>query len=242
MAIVAGAWLSFPGLLPNISGDTKQILLWADNSLCIVFSIDFIAKMVSRKGERARYFFKDWGWADLVSSIPTFVVESLVGNEISAHRLVRVLRVIRIIRGIKEFRTLHLIFAEKKISGIFFGLCVLTFALVFVGAMSVLWFEKGGEDSHIKTAADAVWWAVVTITTVGYGDFFPSTFGGRMVAGILMLVGIGLFGSLTAWIATTFVPKSEDTDEKQISTRMDNMESDIRQIRKLLEEQKGHSS
>jgi voltage-gated potassium channel len=90
---------------------------------------------------------------------------------------------------------------------------------VFLGAWLVQLFEEGqphGGSGNIHTYPDALWWAIVTVTTVGYGDFFPKTAGGRVVACILMLVGIGLIGVLTATVASVFIKEHTDANKEEV--------------------------
>jgi voltage-gated potassium channel len=86
---------------------------------------------------------------------------------------------------------------------------------LFLGAWLVLLFEENAKGSNIHTYPDAVWWAIVTVTTVGYGDRYPVTAGGRIVAAILMLVGIGLIGVLTATVASVFIKEHTDANRKE---------------------------
>ena len=88
--------------------------------------------------------------------------------------------------------------------------------LLFLGAWVVLLSENHASGSNIHSYPDALWWAVVTVTTVGYGDRFPVTGGGRTIAVILMLVGIGLIGVLTATVASFFVQEHTDANKEQL--------------------------
>jgi voltage-gated potassium channel len=85
--------------------------------------------------------------------------------------------------------------------------------LVFVGALAVLDVEQSSPDAKIITFGDALWWAMTTITTVGYGDMYPVTPIGRMVAAALMMSGIAVLGVVTASIASWLVQRVEDTAE-----------------------------
>src|SRR5581483_7844407 len=88
--------------------------------------------------------------------------------------------------------------------------------LLFLGAWLVLLFDNGAKGSNIHSYPDALWWAVVTVTTVGYGDRFPVSAGGRVVAVILMMVGIGLIGTLTATVASFFMQEHTDANKEQL--------------------------
>jgi voltage-gated potassium channel len=95
--------------------------------------------------------------------------------------------------------------------------------LLFLGAWLVLLFEKNAVGSNIHSYHDALWWAVVTVTTVGYGDRFPVTEGGRAVAVVLMLVGIGLIGVLTATVASFFVAEHTDANKDQLKAAHEDL-------------------
>ena len=86
---------------------------------------------------------------------------------------------------------------------------LVSIVLLTIGSISILLFE-GGEGSNIKSGGDALWWAFVTITTVGYGDYYPVTAAGRVVAAILMIGGIGMFGAYTGYMANLFLAKKDD--------------------------------
>jgi voltage-gated potassium channel len=87
---------------------------------------------------------------------------------------------------------------------------------LFLGAWLVLLFEENAKTSNIHSYADALWWAIVTVTTVGYGDRFPVTAGGRVVSVVLMLIGIGLIGVLTATVASVFIQEKTEANHAEI--------------------------
>jgi voltage-gated potassium channel len=95
--------------------------------------------------------------------------------------------------------------------------------MVFLGAWLTLLFEENSPESNIHTYPNALWWAIVTVTTVGYGDRFPSTPGGRLVAVVLMLVGIGIIGVLTATVASLFIKEHTDANKDAIRAGHENL-------------------
>jgi voltage-gated potassium channel len=110
--------------------------------------------------------------------------------------------------------------AELRIESILkhhslFRVLIAVVATLFIGAWLVLLFEEKTKGSNIHDYPDALWWAIVTVTTVGYGDRFPVTEGGRVVAVILMLVGIGLIGVLTATVASVFIKEHTDANKEE---------------------------
>jgi voltage-gated potassium channel len=105
------------------------------------------------------------------------------------------------------------LFANKA-KGTFYSATVLAVLLIIFSAIAILQVEND-PNSNIKTAEDAIWWAYVTITTVGYGDKFPVTTEGRIIAAMLMTAGVGLFGTFTAYVASWFVKDKKEEREQQ---------------------------
>lgn len=98
-------------------------------------------------------------------------------------------------------------------------------AMVFVCAGLVLVFERNAHGSNIHNFPDALWWAIVTVTTIGYGDHFPVTEQGRAVAVVMLLVGIGLIGVLTATVASFFVTQNADKERNDLVERLERIEA-----------------
>lgn len=148
-----------------------------------------------------------WGWIDLVSSIP--MVDFLRAGRIL--RLVRILRIIRAFRSLAQL--VHHIFRNRA-QGALTSVVITALLLVIFSAIAILQVETD-PDSNIKTAEDALWWAYVTITTVGYGDKYPVTTEGRILAVLLMTAGVGTFGTFTAYTASWFSSgqKKDDSGE-----------------------------
>lgn len=102
--------------------------------------------------------------------------------------------------------------------------------LVFVGALAVLDVEQNAPDAKILTFGDAAWWAITTITTVGYGDLFPVTPIGRMVAAALMMSGIAVLGVVTASIASWLVQRVEENTEATVESAELPIRTDVREL------------
>jgi voltage-gated potassium channel len=97
-----------------------------------------------------------------------------------------------------------------------FRVLIAAAATLMLGAWLVLLLEEHAKGSNIHSYPDALWWAIVTVTTVGYGDRYPVTSGARVVAGVLMMVGIGLIGVLTATVASLFIKEHTDANKQEL--------------------------
>jgi voltage-gated potassium channel len=104
------------------------------------------------------------------------------------------------------------IFANK-VHGAFASISTIAILLVIFSALAILQVETD-PNSNIKTAEDAIWWSYVTVTTVGYGDKFPVTTEGRIIASILMTAGVGLFGTFTAFVSSWFLAEKKEEESE----------------------------
>jgi voltage-gated potassium channel len=107
--------------------------------------------------------------------------------------------------------------------------------VVIGAAATVLDAERGAPESNITTFPDALWWAATTVTTVGYGDRFPVTSEGRLVGVLLMVVGIGVFGSIAAALAGRLI-QSGDADENVANDRIRELEAAVARLSTVLEQ------
>ncbi len=184
----------FAGLLFKLPPEIAHLLGLADNAVCVFFLLEFCVRFY--RAERKLAFLK-WGWIDLVASIP----------QVSWLRAGRTLRLVRLLRILWAFRStkhlLHHLF-RSRVQGTFAAAALVAALMVVFSAIAILQVETR-PDSNIKTAEDALWWAYSTITTVGYGDKYPVTGAGRLIAAALMTVGVGLFGTFTGFLASWFV-------------------------------------
>ena len=185
----------------SLPPETARLLNYIDTSICIFFFIEFSVRFYKAKNKLR---FMRWGWIDLLSSVP------LIGY-LRVGRIFRLIKLLRIIRAFKTTNHFVQHVFVNKTKGALTSASVIAILLVIFSSIAILHVETD-PNSNIKTAEDAIWWAYVTITTVGYGDRFPVTTEGRIVAAILMTAGVGLFGTFTAYMASLFV-----TDKKNVS-------------------------
>jgi len=174
--------------------EIKSLLQIFDFLICAVFFLDFCIQFYQAENKLK---FMKWGWVGLIASIP--MVDFL-----KLGRLVRVIRILRIIKAFKSVKTFMDSFFLNKAKGTMNSVMIIAFMMIIFSSIIILQVEKAPE-SNISTAGDALWWAFVTITTVGYGDLYPVTLEGRLVAVVLMTTGVGLFGTFTAFVASWFV-------------------------------------
>ena len=190
--LTALAVSTFFKLPPEIA----RLLNLLDDSICVFFLLEFCIRLYQAEN---KLNYLRWGWIDLISSIPTFPF-------LRAGRLFRLVRLLRVLRAFRSARSLSQYFFRNKAYGAFTTVSVIAVVMVLFSSIAILQVEHA-PDSNIKTAEDAIWWAWVTVTTVGYGDKYPVTTEGRIIASGLMAVGVGIIGTfsglMAAWFLTT---------------------------------------
>jgi voltage-gated potassium channel len=214
LALCLWALLSLAaGTVLSLDAETLALLEIADNAVCGLFLVDFVLNLYN--APRRWTYMATWGWLDLLSSIPTVGV-------LRWGRAARVFRILRVLRAVKSVRVLGSALVAHRAQSAFLAAVLLTVLLLVFSSLAMLQLEAGG-PGNIRTAQDAMWWAVSTMTTVGYGDTYPTTPEGRLVAVFLMIAGIGVFGTFSGLVASWFLaPKAADT------------ESDLDQIKSAL--------
>jgi voltage-gated potassium channel len=204
------------GLLLPIPQVTRDLLVIYDNLICIVFLLDFAIRL-RRAPSRRGYFFGEKGWLDLLGSIPSlgFFTYTAV---LRLARLSRLARISRLLRG-RGKRDLARDVLENRGRYAAFVTVFSAFLVLVISSILVLQFEQAAADANIHSGGDALWWAVVTITTVGYGDRFPVTAGGRATAFLVMMAGVGIIGALASILASVLLPSPDDDDESDLAIR-----------------------
>jgi voltage-gated potassium channel len=187
----------------DYSGSLVQWQSWLDTSIWILFIIDYIVRLIRTKNRKA--FFKE-NIFDLLAILP-------FNSAFRAFRALRFFKTLKLLKVFKLFKLTKVLAligrlynkAKRflKTNG-FQYMLALALTLILIAGVLMSFFED-------MTIPDAIWWAFVTTTTVGYGDISPASASGRIIACILMITGIGLIGSLTSAITTFFMHPQEET-------------------------------
>jgi voltage-gated potassium channel len=196
-------------LLLPLSPATIEVLTVYDNVVCVVFLADFAMNLI-RSPKKRDYFIGQRGWLDLLGSVPSLGFFRFTAL-LRLARLSRLARIGRLLSG-ENKKTLVKDIVDNRGSYAAFITILSAFTVLVVSSVMVLQFETRSSDSNIRTGGDALWWAFVTITTVGYGDRFPVTMLGRATAVAVMAAGIGIIGALASILASILVPQAEQPE------------------------------
>ena len=180
--------------------DILHVMNWI---LSGVLLIDFAYRFATA-ASRGGYFFRGFGWADLLSSLPFAELKFL--------RIFRLLRVYRLMHDLGGRTVVRSLIRERAgsalLSLLLMGILVLEF-----GSLEMLHLEQDADGANITDASDALWYTIVTISTVGYGDQYPVTNPGRVMGSFIIIVGVGIFGTFTGYLANLFLsPRKADVE------------------------------
>jgi len=212
-------------LLLPIDQDVKNLAYTIDVGITPIFLFDFFRRLFRAPRKRG-YLTEGGGWLDFIGSLP-FPILRLA-------RLYRMWHEYRMLRRL-GMRHLWLTFIKSRAESTLMTLIFLTIVVIEFAGIFILVTEGHDPAANIKTASDALWWAYVTVTTVGYGDKYPVTNSGRIVGVLLMTIGVGLFGVITGYMANVFLQSS--TMEKEESAPPLDLQHTVEAIRQLLLEQ-----
>jgi len=202
-ALVADTFFKLPT-------QVSRLLLLLDDSICFFFLAEFCIRFYQAENKLR---FMRWGWIDVVSSIPAIPF-------LRIGRMVRLIRLFRILRAFRSSKHLIAHLFRNKAHGAFTTISAVAAIMVIFSSIAILQVEQDPK-SNIKTAEDAIWWAWTTITTVGYGDRYPVTTEGRIIASLLMAAGVGLVGTFTGFVASWFLEHHKPVRKRPSGNKTD---------------------
>lgn len=193
-----GGWM---GVMAG--GGGLNWFFWTDVAITVIFAIEYVTKLwlAPRK-----WYFVRHNIIDLLAILPVLRVMR-IGRAVRLLRLFRLLRLVRVGRIVSQ--------KVESVSAEFHNrtgenLVILIYILfsMFFGTIGILIFEKGA-GSGFQTLGDGLWWTIVTLTTVGYGDITPVTTGGKLVATVLMFIGLSFYALLTSVLSSILIERAK---------------------------------
>jgi voltage-gated potassium channel Kch len=210
-------------LVPDPTVDVVVRIM--DGILSLIFLGDFTYRFFTAHS-KPEYFFRQMGWADLLASLP---------GQFKILRIFRILRAGRLLRAYGGKRMVKEFVSNRGGSALLSMIFLMILILEF-GGVALLLVESESPDANIKNAFDVLWYIYVTVTTVGYGDRYPVTNAGRAIGVVIMTIGVGLFGTLTAFLAHTFIMPGDDTSSTpaEPTSTLDELKAQMLELRETL--------
>lgn len=208
LALGLGVLFLIP-VLTEVSSETQSLLNWLGAATWVLFVLEYLLLLYLAPSRRQ--MFLDHPVELLLILLPVF-------------RPLRALPALRVLVGAgAAFRTITKVAHRTGLQ--WFG--VLAVSIIGLGAVTALWFERREAGAEITDLGDAIWWAIVTCTTVGYGDVVPLSPGGRFVAVVLMVLGIGIVSVVTANVASALVEDDTESDLERLEEKLDSLSAKL---------------
>lgn len=183
----------------NLSESTMIILNWIELATVSIFSVEYVLRVWLSK-RKLGYIFSFFGLIDLIAILPFYLS---VGIDLRSIRILRLMRLFRILKlasysdAIQTFQKAYThIKAELAVFGVFSVL------ILYISSLGIYIFENEAQPEKFGSIFDSLWWSIVTLTTVGYGDAFPVTVGGKIFTSLIVIIGLGIIAVPTGLFAS----------------------------------------
>ncbi|NOX56717.1 MAG: ion transporter [Planctomycetes bacterium] len=175
--------------LPDLSDTAHAYLHLAETIFVAVFTVEYLLRVAAAPRKRD-FIFSFWGLIDLMAILPFYLAMGMEFLSLRALRLFRLVRVFKLLRYSRALK--HFADALEVVKEQFVLYLMATFLMIFMSSVGIYHFEHQAQPEQFRSVFHSLWWAVVTLTSVGYGDVYPITTGGRVFTGLLLPIGLGV--------------------------------------------------
>lgn len=195
--------------LPNLSYNTRVFLDYFEVISIVIFTVEFLLRIyVSKKP--LSYIFSFYGIIDILAILPFYLNRVLDLRFLRAFRIFRIFRALKLLRYNKALNRFRIAFKiVKEEVTLFF---IVTLVLIFITSAGIYFFENEAQPEVFKSVFHSAWWSIVTLTTVGYGDVYPITLGGKIFTFFVLMIGVGLV-TVPAGLVATALSKARELED-----------------------------
>ncbi|WP_089725394.1 ion transporter [Candidatus Thiosymbion oneisti] len=204
--------------LPDLDAGTRKLLEVTEVIIAIIFTCEYFLRLYVAE-RKMSYALSFYGLIDLIAIVPFYL---LPGVDLRSLRLFRLLSLFRLMKLLRYNKAIHqlsraLTIAREEI--ILFSL--ITLMLLYLSAVGIYYFENEAQPETFKSIFHSLWWAVATLSTVGYGDMYPITIGGKLFTFIILMLGLCIVAIPTGLLASALSRVKLEDHEKE-STALDD--------------------
>jgi voltage-gated potassium channel len=175
--------------LPDLDAQAVQFLQYAETFIVLVFTLEYLYR-VTYAQNKLRFIFSFYGLIDLFAILPFYLAFAVDLRSLRLIRLLRLFRILKLVRYNKAIKRFSKALYLAKEELVIFSISSLV--VLYLAAVGIYHFEHQAQPDVYRSLFDCLWWAVATLTTVGYGDIFPITLGGKLFTFVILMVGLGL--------------------------------------------------
>ena len=194
--------------LPNLTLETRRLLRYVEIGTVAVFTLEYLLRIIVAD-HKLKFIFSFFGMIDLIAILPFYLTTGLDLRSIRAVRLLRLFRMFKLVRYSKAVQRVQFagLIAKEELILFFCVACM----LLFFSSVGIYYFENAAQPEAYSSVFQSMWWAIVTLTTVGYGDVYPITTGGRVFTFFVLMVGLGIIAVPTG-IVSSALSKTRDME------------------------------
>ncbi len=193
--------------LPDLSSKTKEVLHVIEAVTVTIFTLEYVLRIIGAE-KKTRFIFSFYGLVDLTAILPFYVSTGLDLRAVRVFRLLRLVRILKLFKYSQAIKRFHRALVLAKEELILFGF--VSIILIYLSAVGIYFFENEAQPEQFKSVFHSLWWAVTTLTTVGYGDMFPITAGGKLFTFFVLMIGLGIVAIPTGLVASALSQAREE--------------------------------
>lgn len=197
--------------LPSLSEGWRKWLRISEIVTVVIFTLEYVLRICLCR-PRFRFSFTFLGMIDLLAIMPFYLSTGLDLRSLRAFRLLRLFRLLKLARYSSAMQRYHRAFLIAKEELVLFGATALI--TLYLASVGIYYFESKAQPEAFASVPDSLWWAVVTLTTVGYGDVYPITLGGRIFTFFVLIIGLGIVAVPTGLFASALSKAREEAEDK----------------------------
>ncbi len=201
--------------LPNLTLETRRLLRYIEIGTVGVFTLEYLLRIIVAD-HKLKFIFSFFGIIDLLAILPFYLTSGIDLRSIRAVRLLRLFRMFKLVRYSGAVQRFHLAFLIAREELILF-FCVACM-LLFFSSVGIYYFENEAQPEAYSSVFQSMWWAIVTLTTVGYGDVYPITAGGRVFTFFVLMVGLGVIAVPTG-IVSSALSKAREMESGETAAK-----------------------
>lgn len=208
--------------LPDLSDKTQQFLRFSQIIVVIIFTIEYLLRIIVAD-KKLSFIFSFYGMIDLLSILPFYLSTGYDLRSLRTFRLFRLLRLLKLLRynvAVRRFHRAFIIAKEEMILFLF-----MTVILLYLASVGIYYFENAAQPEKFASIFHSLWWSVATMTTVGYGDVYPITVGGRIFTFFVLMIGLGIVAVPAGLVASALSKARKEEDELANKSTQDSISS-----------------
>jgi voltage-gated potassium channel len=197
--------------LPNLETGTRELLQFTETVIVVLFTLEYLLRLYVAD-IKVGYIFSFYGLIDLIAIIPFYISSGIDLRSLRIFRMLRLFRLMKFFRYSNAIRRFSRAFSIAKEEIVLFA--VVTIMLLYLSAVGIYYFENEAQPEAFKSIFHSLWWAIATLTTVGYGDVYPITVGGRIFTFFILMIGLGIV-AVPAGLLASALSKARMEDQER---------------------------